>query len=290
MFIAPSSVPSSLFSTSSSRQTAPESLIEPGSVGLGQDYYDEEGDALKREQFYSPIQDTFEKGQGDEIFLELNKHLKKNHRPQKYKPREHLYPVVDRRPDGGLYYLYSGEGPKNEEDYEGPATRELTNYNAEHVVPQSWFQKKEPMRGDLHHLFTEEIQCNAIRSNYPLEPLEDGTGVPSCGMVDEQRRIFEPHAGKGETARAVLYFVTRYPGQVGDRDTEMTVDHLPQLLEWHREYPVSDYERHRNASIEKIQGVRNPFIDHPELADKVDFRLGFGPVNNPHTFTHKSRT
>ncbi|TIO08624.1 MAG: endonuclease I, partial [Mesorhizobium sp.] len=35
-------------------------------------------------------------------------------------------------------------------------------YNCEHVVPQSWFGKKEPMRGDLHHLFSCEPRCKAV--------------------------------------------------------------------------------------------------------------------------------
>ena len=39
-------------------------------------------------------------------------------------------------------------------------------YNCEHVVPQSWFSKKEPMRGDLHHLFACESRCNSFRGNH----------------------------------------------------------------------------------------------------------------------------
>ncbi len=33
----------------------------------------------------------------------------------------------------------------------------LLPFNCEHVVPQSWFAKREPMRGDLHHLFACEV-------------------------------------------------------------------------------------------------------------------------------------
>ena len=51
---------------------------------------------------------------------------------------------------------------------------------------------------------------------------------------------------------------------------------LQQLLQWHEQYPVTDYERHRNDAIEDVQGNRNPFIDFPELAKKVDFSQGFG--------------
>ena len=40
-------------------------------------------------------------------------------------------------------------------------------YNCEHVVPQSWFNRREPMRGDLHHLFACETRCNSFRGNTP---------------------------------------------------------------------------------------------------------------------------
>ncbi|MEU9014913.1 hypothetical protein AB0D12_35245 [Streptomyces sp. NPDC048479] len=55
-------------------------------------------------------------------------------------------------------------------------------FYCEHVVPQSWFTKQEPMRGDLHHLFA----CEAVG--------------------------FQPEEGKGTVARAPLYFLLRHPG------------------------------------------------------------------------------
>ncbi|MBP1970793.1 endonuclease I [Virgibacillus natechei] len=41
------------------------------------------------------------------------------------------------------------------------------------VMPQSWFNEQEPMRGDLHHLFTCEPVCNSIRSNYTYHDFAD---------------------------------------------------------------------------------------------------------------------
>jgi deoxyribonuclease I len=41
--------------------------------------------------------------------------------------------------------------------------------NTEHIVPQSWFGAVEPMKGDLHHLFVCEPECNIARSNFPYE-------------------------------------------------------------------------------------------------------------------------
>ena len=41
------------------------------------------------------------------------------------------------------------------------------------------------------------------------------------------------------------------------------------LLKWHRADPVSDKEINRNEGVYLRQGNRNPFIDHPELAEYI---------------------
>ena len=245
---------------------------------VGKDYYDEVADAKDREVYFAPLKDTFQHGSGAEIFQDLHKLLTSTHRPLDELPGDILYTEVDRRPDGALYYLYSGEGPKNESEGQKRETRDLENYNLEHVVPKSWFEAQNPMRDDLHHLFTEQRKCNSDRGNLPFQDVDGQVQeLPSCGLVRTSHgKAFEPHAGKGEVARAILYFVTRHPGLVGDRQNEMTMADLPKLLEWNKDYPVTDYERHRNDVIEEKQGNRNPYIDFPQLAEQVDFSSGFG--------------
>lgn len=153
--------------------------------------------------------------------------------------------------------------------------------NCEHVVPQSWFEKQKPMRGDLHHLFACEVQCNSYRGNHPYgeaarTPEERGGPPGDCGELRGDR--FHPLAGRSVVARAVLYFLVRYPGEInrtgsraeyGDRDVAM-------LVRWSDESPPGPYEKHRNATIELRQGNRNPFIDHPEWASRVDLTKGLG--------------
>jgi len=95
-----------------------------------------------------------------------------------------------------------------------------------------------------------------------------------CGMRVGNK--FEPGAGKGTVARAVLYFLLRYPGEINRTATEYEADRIPILLRWHKENKVADYERHRNQAIFKVQGNRNPLIDHPEWADDIDFLKGLG--------------
>lgn len=252
-----------------------ESRPQAASKGLADDYYDEVGDAADRDRYYAAVKDSFESASPTELYQQLNKLVSRGVRDLGYSgARKELYSEIDRRPDGNLYYLYSGEGPKNEADVTEIERKELSNYNCEHVVPQSWFNKAHPMKADLHHLFTEEIQCNGIRGNSELTPVENGETIPSCGVRDTSGNNFEPNAGKGEVARATLYFVTRHPGYIGDGGETSSAD-IEQLIKWSNEYPVTDYERHRNDKIQDVQGNRNPFIDFPELVEKVDFSQGF---------------
>jgi endonuclease G, mitochondrial len=95
-----------------------------------------------------------------------------------------------------------------------------------------------------------------------------------CGKREQNR--FEPGAGKGAVARSTLYFLLRYPDEINGSSTEYTEDRLAILLRWHNDYPVEEYERHRNAAIEEKQGNRNPLIDFPELASQIDFSQGLG--------------
>lgn len=158
------------------------------------------------------------------------------------------------------------------------------DFNREHVVCQSWFRDdpgvtsttRKHMKCDLHHLYTCEWSCNSFRSNIPYFDFgpEDERTMYDCGRKEGNR--FEPYSGKGRAARATMYFLLRYKGIVGDRRTEFTRSRVPVLLDWHKKYPVDDFERHRNWLIEKAQGNRNPAIDFPEKMTRALLEKGFG--------------
>ncbi|TYC49729.1 endonuclease I [Rhodobacterales bacterium] len=237
-----------------------------------------------------------------------------------------LYPYVDQHKDGALRSIYSGELmspaevmmeealilmerlPKSRESFmdlgldgvlalsDGledllPEDEAMTvPYNCEHIVPQSWYEKRKPMVSDLHHLFTCERKCNSYRGNRPYGDHPDFEPDPlqidlieaelrkKCGLVEETENgmtAFEPEQNKGVVARATLYFLLRYRNEVGNAQGEMPLETVETLLKWHAEQPVSDYERHRNRAVFLTQGNRNPFIDFPDLADKVGFRESF---------------
>jgi len=256
-------------------------------------YYDQAADAQDRATYYGDRPDRWDSMDGKALYGDLNRLVSDTHKPLGYDPEQHLYPWVDRRPDlqldsvysdkadngpagdpGGLWILAEGEGPSTMVFSE----KEGKIYNCEHVVPQSWFDKKSTPRADLHHLFTCDIDCNSTRGNavYFEFPDKDVKVFPNCGLSDPSSNRFEPFGGKGAVARAVLYFLLRYPGKVGDERGEYTSKDLAMLKEWSRENPVSEYERHRNRAIQDKQGNRNPLIDFPELVEKVDFTQGLG--------------
>jgi len=149
-------------------------------------------------------------------------------------------------------------------------------YNCEHVVPQSWFSRREPMRGDLHHLFACEVGCNSFRGNNAYFDFSDFEEAlrHECGRLMEDK--FEPSSGKGAVARAVLYFLLRYPGEINSGYCRLNRDRLSVLLNWHEQFPVDTYEKHRNAAIFEKQGNRNPLIDFPNIARYIDFTHGLG--------------
>jgi endonuclease G len=267
-------------------------------------YYDAEADARAADEYYAGIPAGIS---GTSLFEKLNQLLRSTHRNRiAYKPARHVYPWVDLHPDRKIRSIYSGQVFEPEtlirEDFRIDREREAkmrefflkeaspsperiaeeldllesqAPYNCEHVVPQSWFNKREPMRGDLHHLFACETRCNSFRSNIPYYDFPDfeEAVMDMCGkrLGDDK---FEPLGGKGAVARASLYFMLRYPGEVGDKDREMQADRLPTLLAWHKANPPDEYEKHRNMAIHDKQGNRNPLIDRPEWAQNIEFTLG----------------
>ena len=270
--------------------------------GLNNDnYFNDSQNEIDKKTYYINI----DFGKSENLFIELNQLISNSHKRQlQYQPSINLYPTVDHYEDGLLRSIYSGKSFNLQTILELDAQvdkaraealmnlssfnfttdqynkklqeiEELLPYNCEHSVPQSWFEKLEPMRGDLHHLFTCEMRCNSFRSNNPYFDFPDyGADVvevikDECGKLEQNR--FEPEQNKGVVARAVLYFLLRYPGKITSGKGYNLKD-IPMLIKWHKDNKVSLYEFHRNQQICKAQGNRNPFIDYPELADKVDFK------------------
>jgi endonuclease G len=263
-------------------------------------YYPEEKDKADKERYYGPIADPL-----SATYEELHRLLEETHTSHhNYSPSKFVYPKVDLYPDGQLRSIYSdkvfsvleltladqkidierqlrfieatkGHKQLGQEAYQRQiaALEEALPYNCEHVVCQSWFNKQEPMRGDLHHLFACESGCNSYRSNYPYydfpaydpKPAVTEKERSACGNME--KGLFEPENNKGIVARAVLYFLIRYPGAI----EVYQENDIMMLKGWAASQPVSLYEKHRNREIFLLQGNRNPLIDFPALAETVAF-------------------
>lgn len=153
--------------------------------------------------------------------------------------------------------------------------------NTEHTWPQSMGARFGLPKSDLHHLFPTDTRANSSRGNAPFGTVQENLvflpEFPSpqdqtrSGFDDRGLAVFEPrNAHKGNAARALLYFFTRYAIKpsanlsLQNFEREKTV-----LLKWHAQDPVDDAERLRNDAIYLAQGNRNPYVDHPEFVELI---------------------
>ena len=171
------------------------------------------------------------------------------------------------------------------------ASQEYNNgmgWNREHVWAKSHgdFDTNPGAGTDAHHLRPSDISINNARSNKDFDNggviYVDADGTTECKYDIDS---WEPRdAVKGDVARMLLYMSVRYEGENGEVDLELIDDvntaslntigkgfhgKLSTLLEWHYSDPVDSFEINRNNVIYSYQKNRNPFIDHPEFAEKI---------------------
>lgn len=188
----------------------------------------------------------------------------------------------------GNYYLVQSEDgyairdvycaeDKNRRDFgkKPPAPNTIPDnrvINIEHTWPQSRFTRKfreDVQKSDLHHLFPTDSQVNAVRGNHSfgevttdllqLDCPASRFGIGSRGTEE----VFEPpQSHKGNVARALFYFAVRYDLSIDSGEEEI-------LRIWNIQDPVDEDETRRNEEIFRIQRNRNPFVDFPDLADKI---------------------
>ncbi len=162
-------------------------------------------------------------------------------------------------------------------DHIGPKKIPINNVmNTEHTWPQSKGARREPARGDLHHLFPTNSHANSARGNHPFGEVDGKDATRECS-ASQRGHIINPKTGKstgvygfeprpnhrGNVARAMFYVSAKYGYDIPELEEYY-------LRKWHREDPVDRDEIERNDAIEEAQGNRNPFIDYPELVDRID--------------------
>lgn len=231
----------------------------------------------------------------------------KGHSTKSYDALKGLYRQTDS--DNGFrdkYYekdntvldIYS-ENPTGTDPYNFvPGSKECGNYknegdcyNREHLIPQSVFKENSPMVSDPYHIWPTDGKVNGMRSNYPHGVVNSASYTSKNGSklggnknsgysAGYSGTVFEPiDEFKGDVARAYFYFATRYQenGIQGwsyamfnkTKDKVFTDTFLKILMTWHLNDPVSDREKDINDLVYRYQGNRNPFVDHPEFAEKI---------------------
>jgi hypothetical protein len=140
------------------------------------------------------------------------------------------------------------------------------SFNTEHTWPQSLFSQLEPMRSDMFHLFPTDETANGKRSNYPFGVVTNPTWSNGGSKFDQNSGIFEPRDDhKGETARAMFYFVMRYQNYSNFLNTQESI-----LRQWHYQFLPTTIEQKRCNDIQIYQKNRNPFIDYPQFVDRIN--------------------
>ncbi|WP_428067479.1 endonuclease [Chryseobacterium gambrini] len=190
--------------------------------------------------------------------------------------------MYSENPNGTDPYSYSYPGAQC-----GNYNSEGDCYNREHIVPQSLFNSNAPMVSDIHFIRPTDGKVNGMRSNFPFGKVgsasftsQNGSKLGTSVSPGYSGTVFEPvDAFKGDIARMVLYFVTRYETQLsgfgtgnmlgGSAFPGLQTWELNQLLAWHIADPVSATEIARNNASYTYQGNRNPYIDHPEYVAEI---------------------
>ncbi|AZA67837.1 T9SS C-terminal target domain-containing protein [Chryseobacterium carnipullorum] len=233
----------------------------------------------------------------------LSQIITDGHQAKAYNGLWTAYQTTDRdyfyENDGSVLDIYS-ENPTGSDPYTytigtnqcGQYSAEGNCYNREHIVPQSLFNEASPMVADVNFIRATDGKVNGMRSNYPfgkvgLSPSftsQNGSKLGTSASAGYGGTVFEPiDEFKGDVARMIFYFVTRYQSQLasftnanGTGDMLGTTAfpglqtwELNQLRAWHATDPVSPAEISRNNATYEYQKNKNPFIDHPEFVELI---------------------
>lgn len=194
------------------------------------------------------------------------------------------------------YVFFHGSGQCTSPTAEGDC------YNFESLVPQSAFSGTAPMKNDINHVIPTDAFVNNQRGNLPYGKVGtstwtslNGSKIGNSASSGYTGTVFEPlDEFKGDIARAIFYFATRYEDTVenytsfpmfnGTENQALSDWAIDVLLDWHNNVdPVDQREIDRNNAVYNYQGNTNPFVDHPEYADSI-----WAPVLNVEEFNATS--
>ena len=202
-----------------------------------------------------------------------------------YKNASYYFEKTDADPNvkGNIFLYYTGESYEVTLSSYGTGDNQL---NVEHVWCQSRFRcysnnpnvnDYETIRvptpySDLYNIRPCMGKVNTDRSNYMYaENVEEG----SLNPFDPKNYPGCKEEYRGDIARILFYDATRYlklkliDSISASTSNSFEMGQLSDLLEWNLKYAPSEKEKRRSDEIEKVQGNRNPFVDHPEYACRI---------------------
>ena len=233
-------------------------------------------------------------GKSDESLMLALRNIIRNHREVSYSSGLlNAFAIADVDDQGYIIDIYSNCRYRPSDN--GSSAKTLgQGYNREHSFPRSWFGGAvSPMNTDVFHVYPTDIHVNSQRGNHPYGVCANGTRLSNGSYVAKGKlgkstypgyngTVFEPDDEyKGDLARTYFYMATCYKNELPSWPGSEQLNYgankykafstwtINMLMEWTRLDPVSEKEKKRNEAIYGIQGNRNPFIDHPELAEFI---------------------
>ena len=195
--------------------------------------------------------------------------------------------------DGTVLDMYS-EKPNGTDSYNythnsnhcGNYNSESDCFNREHIMPQSVFSSASPMKADAHFVVPSDGYVNGQRGSLPFGEVQSASWTSTNGSKKGSNTtagysgtVFEPiDEFKGDIARMLFYFATRYENQVAGWNHTMlngTSDQVyadwfkDLLVQWNNQDPVSQREIDRNNAVYDYQNNANPFISHPQWVNAI---------------------
>lgn len=230
-------------------------LVVKTKDGFGHDVVALNGQGTYSKSYYAATENKSEQA----LKNALNTRLAQNFNSLSYSiARDNMYATIDNN-GGTVECVYTGRTA----NFTTRSGANSNSFNCEHTFPQGFFNKNQPMRADIHHLFPTDVSANSRRSNDPFgvvnNPSWNQGGSKSGGGKFEPR-----NAQKGPTARAMLYFVIRYQDYSNHFSGQENI-----LRQWHNTYPPQAAEKTRNDDIYALQNNRNPFVDYPQLEKRI---------------------
>ena len=224
-------------------------------------YYDQTQDLIDQESYYN--------GLGELNYDNLHQLLSSTYTHGDR--RIGLWALIDRQMDGTIRCAYSNEV------IETPECIRLCKSDEEHLVPQSWHKGSRTHPGqDMHQIFIVSKSANGSRGNYIFGTIDGTEGTNKVGgrvYTNGNKKYFVPHHNLGAVCRATLYTLVAYEHTF--HRSYFPEESLQWIIEKSMSEPVTLWEKHRNQELYRLQTNRNPFIDHPEWANQLDYTKGW---------------